>query len=82
MDALELIKRAMKEKNTTQIQLAERLGYKTQSGISSRLQGKSIRMDTFVKMMSALGYSVMIKPFTESDKVNPNVITINKEGEE
>jgi hypothetical protein len=40
------------------------LGYKTISGVSERLKGKSIKVDTFVNFLDALGYEVIVQPKT------------------
>ena len=44
--------------------LRDRLGYKTVSGVSERLRGKSIKVDTFAKFLDALGYEVIVQPKT------------------
>ena len=44
--------------------LRDRMGYKTVSGVSERLRGKSIKVDTFAKFLDALGYEVIIQPKT------------------
>ena len=44
--------------------LRERMGYKTISAISERLNGKSMRVDTFIKFLDALGYEVIVQPKT------------------
>ena len=44
--------------------LRDRLGYKSISGVSERLRGKSIKVDTYVKFLDALGYEVVIQPKT------------------
>lgn len=44
--------------------LRDRLGYKTISGVSERLKGKSIKVDTFVNFLDALGYEVIVQPKT------------------
>lgn len=44
--------------------LRDRLGYKTISGVSERLKGKSIKVDTFVNFLDALGYEVVVQPKT------------------
>ena len=44
--------------------LRDRLGYKTVSGVSERLRGKSMKVDTFVNFLDALGYEVIIQPKT------------------
>lgn len=47
--------------------LRDRMGYKTISGVSERLKGKSIKVDTFVKFLDALGYEVIVQPKTARD---------------
>lgn len=47
--------------------LRDRLGYKTISGVSERLKGKSIKVDTFVNFLDALGYEVIVQPKTARD---------------
>ena len=44
--------------------LRDRLGYKTISGVSERLKGKSIKVDTFVNFLDALGYELIVQPKT------------------
>ena len=47
--------------------LRDRLGYKTVSGVSERLRGKSIKVDTYVQFLDALGYEVIVQPKTVRD---------------
>lgn len=47
--------------------LRDKLGYKTVSGVSERLRGKSIKVDTYVKFLDALGYEVIVQPKTARD---------------
>ena len=47
--------------------LRDRMGYKSVSGVSERLRGKSMKVDTFVKFMDALGYEVVVQPKTARD---------------
>ena len=44
--------------------LRENMGYKTVSGVSERLKGSSMKVDTFVKFLDALGYEVIVQPKT------------------
>lgn len=44
--------------------LKDKLGYKTVSGVSERLKGKSMKVDTFVKFLDALGYELVVQPKT------------------
>ena len=75
MNEKDIIKEAMKTCGWNQETLAEKLGYKTQSCVSNRLAGKSMRVDTFVKMLSAMGYEVVVKSI--SPKINKNTWKID-----
>lgn len=44
--------------------LRDRMGYKTISGVSERLKGQSMKVDTFVNFLNALGYEVIVQPQT------------------
>lgn len=66
MNEIEVIKDIMAS-STPKITLdvlRDRLGYKTISGVSERLKGKSIKVDTFVNFLDALGYEVIVQPKT------------------
>ena len=60
MNEKEIVTAAMKTLGWNQTRLAEAVGYKTQSAVSGRLTGNSMRVDTFVKMLSAMGYEVCL----------------------
>lgn len=47
--------------------LRDKLGYRTVSGVSERLRGKSIKVDTYVKFLDALGYELVVQPKTARD---------------
>ena len=47
--------------------LRDRLGYKAVSGVSERLRGKSMKVDTYVNFLDALGYEVIVQPKTARD---------------
>ena len=47
--------------------LRDKLGYKTVSGVSERLRGKSIKVDTYAKFLDALGYEIVVQPKTARD---------------
>lgn len=70
MKEKEIIKEAMKTCGWNQEQLALACGYKTQSAIGNRLSGNSMRVDTFVKLLSAMGYEVVVK--SVSPRTNKN----------
>lgn len=57
----EAIKLAMKNQKTTQQQLADRIGAKSQSVISERLKMKNLSADTILEMLDAIGYELVIQ---------------------
>ncbi len=61
MKEQDILKEAILVRGINQGELAKLAGYKTQSAISSRLYGKSIRVDTFTKLLSAMGFSVKVE---------------------
>jgi ribosome-binding protein aMBF1 (putative translation factor) len=70
MNEKDIVKEAMKTCGWSQETLAHMCGYKTQSAVSSRLQGSSMRVDTFAKLLSAMGYKIVIK--SKSPNTNKN----------
>ena len=69
MNEIEIIRDIM-ENSTPKVTLdvlRDRLGYKAVSGVSERLRGKSIKVDTYVKFLDALGYEVIVQPKTARD---------------
>lgn len=70
MNEIDIIKDIMKQSTpkVTLDVLRERLGYKTVSGVSDRLsRGKSMKVDTYIQFLDALGYEVIIQPKTARD---------------
>lgn len=69
MNEIEIIKDIMVNSTpkVTLDVLRDRLGYKAISGVSERLRGKSIKVDTYVKFLDALGYEVIVQPKTARD---------------
>ncbi|MCD8143102.1 MAG: helix-turn-helix domain-containing protein [Clostridiales bacterium] len=67
MNEKEIIKDAMRERECNQTQLAQMAGLKRQSNVSELLRGNSIRVDNFVKFLTAMGYEVVVR-----DSLNPN----------
>lgn len=57
----EAIKLAMKNQKTTQQQLADRIGAKSQSVISERLKTVNLTTDTVLEMLDAIGYELVIQ---------------------
>lgn len=47
--------------------LRDKLGYKSISGVSERLRGQSMKVDTFTQFLDALGYEIIVQPKTVRD---------------
>lgn len=80
MNEKDIIREAMKSCGWTQVTLAEKCGYSTQSSVSSRLNGSSMRVDTFVKFLSAMGYEVVVR--SKSPNTNKNKWTLTSDKQE
>lgn len=78
MNEKDIIRAAMATCGWNQEELAKKAGYTTQSSISSRLNGKSMRVDTFVKLLAAMGYEVTVR--STSPQKNSNKWTISYDG--
>lgn len=62
MKSNEVVRAVMSADGITQMELANKLGYKTQSGVGNALSRENgMRMDVFVKMMNAMGYDVIVR---------------------
>lgn len=62
MKAQEIITTAMKAGNVTQKELATALGFESQQAIGNIVtRNKSIKVDTFVKMLNEMGYKVIVR---------------------
>lgn len=62
MKSNEAVRAVMSADGITQMELANKLGYKTQSGVGNALSRENgMRVDVFVKMMNAMGYDVIVR---------------------
>ena len=62
MKSNEVVRAAMKADGISQANLAAKLNYKTQSGVSNALgRDNGMRVDVFIKMMNAMGYDVIVR---------------------
>ena len=62
MKSSEVVREAMKKDGMSQANLAQKCGYKTQSGVGNALQRENgMRVDVFIKMMNAMGYDVVVR---------------------
>lgn len=57
----EAIRQAMKNQKTTQKQLADRIGAKSQSVISERLKMNNLSINTVIEMLDGIGYEMVIQ---------------------
>ena len=62
MKSNDVVRNVMSADGITQMELANKLGYKTQSGVGNALSRENgMRVDVFVKMMNAMGYDVIVR---------------------
>lgn len=80
MNEKDIVREAMKSLGWSQDTLREKLGYSAQSSVSSRLNGSSMRVDTFVKFLDAMGYRVVVE--STSPNTNKNKWEITPEDKE
>ena len=78
MNEKDVIREAMKSMGWSQETLKEKLGYSTQSSVSSRLNGSSMRVDTFVKFLSAMGYRVIVESTSPNTNKNKWEVTLDE----
>lgn len=71
----EAIKKAMKAEKITQVQLAEKVGAKSQSVIAERLKMDNISINVIIDMLDAVGYEMVIQPKNNNTE---GQLTINK----
>lgn len=81
MNEKNIIREAMKVRGYNQKILADLVGMKGQSGVSERLRGASMRVDTFVKFLNTMGFDVVIKDRNKDNKGNSWVLTEARETE-
>ena len=68
MNGIEAVKKVMQDEGMTSPKLAAKLGYNTPSGVTERLRGKQdMRVDTFAKFLSAMGYEIVVRKVGEGD---------------
>lgn len=61
MKAKDIIKTAIAVRGTTQEELAKKLGYSYQSGITNIVNRKDIRVSNLTKLLNAMDYEVVVK---------------------
>ncbi len=76
MKQKEAIKTLLKEKNTSQAALAEKMGYAHVSGVSQMLNRGNITVKTLYKICELMDYEITIQPKRKSGARPNGQITI------
>ena len=66
MNEIEAIKKIMKSKKISGATLAEKLGYKTASAVTNRLQSKTMTVEILVNLLDALDCELIISDKTDN----------------
>lgn len=61
MNEIEIVKALMKAKGVSGAVLAEKLGYKTPSAVTNRLQSKTMTVEVLVNLLAAMDCELVIK---------------------
>lgn len=61
MNEIEIVKALMKAKKMSGKTLAEKMGYNTASGVTNRLQSKTMTVEKLVEMLDAMDCELIIK---------------------
>ena len=61
MNEIEIVKALMKAKGVSGAVLAEKLGYKTPSAVTNRLQSKTMTVEVLVNLLAAMDCELIIK---------------------
>ena len=61
MNEIEIVKALMKAKGVSGAVLAEKLGYKTPSAVTNRLQSKTMTVEVLVNLLTAMDCELVIK---------------------
>ena len=69
MTSKEIVINAMQQRGFNQTLLAEAAGLKRQTNVSEMLRSSSMRVDNFVKLLSAMGYEVIVKDKNPDNKI-------------
>jgi len=77
----EAIKQALKNQKTTQQQLADRIGAKSQSVIAQRLRMNNLSIETILEMLDAIGYEVVIQEKKPGRRRDDQILIERSNGE-
>lgn len=61
MNEIEIVKTLMKEKNMSAKVLAEKLGHNTPSGVTNRLQSKTMTVEKLIEILAAMDCELIIR---------------------
>lgn len=61
MNEIEIVKAMMKTKKASGAVLAEKMGYKTASAVTNRLQSKTMTVEKLVELLGALDCELVIR---------------------
>lgn len=74
MNFREAVKQMIKNEHITQVELAEKMGFKTQAGVSSLLLKKGVSISTLLKVCEATEYEIVLRPKKGSNKAERTLI--------
>lgn len=61
MNEIAIVEELRKNKKMSYALLAEKMGFSTHSGVSNRLQSKTMNVETLVEMLSAMDCELIIR---------------------
>ena len=89
MNEIEIVKAMMKAKKASGAVVAEKLGYKTASAVTNRLQSKTMTVEKLVELLGALDCELVIRhkmgdkeTFVVENENRNDVKVYKKEGEQ
>lgn len=70
MTEKEIIKACIKSRSITQSMLAEQADMKGQTNVARLLHAKSMSVDSFIRMLNAMGFDLIVKDRNGANKEN------------
>jgi transcriptional regulator with XRE-family HTH domain len=70
MNEKQIVREAMKVRGLTQAMLADAAGMKNQSNVSEILRGQTLKTQTLVRLLDAMGFDLIIKDRNGSNREN------------
>jgi transcriptional regulator with XRE-family HTH domain len=70
MNEKQIVREAMKVRGLTQAMLADAAGMKGQSNVSEILRGQTLKTQTLVRLLDAMGFDLIIKDRNGSNREN------------